>query len=227
VYTLLLLNGGVGSRVAQDRPKQFLHVNGMPILVYALVAADACDDISQIVINYPDDWRDETERVARDYAIRTPLTYVPGGVSRHDSVARMLPYCENDRVIVHESARPLVTSDDFARIIAHPRDNASFMLEIPFTVAPVEPATGRVTGALDRSRLRNVQLPQKFDKDTLVAAHAFAEREGLTFTEDATLCAAAGFEVWFLNGSDRNFKVTTYTDVRLANYLLGSESASE
>jgi 2-C-methyl-D-erythritol 4-phosphate cytidylyltransferase len=227
VYTLILLNGGVGSRVATDRPKQFLHINGIPILVYSLVAADAREQITQIILNYPDGWRDETERIVIDYAIRTPITYVSGGTSRHDSVARMLPYCENDGVIIHESARPLVTSEDFARIVAHPRDNVSFMLDIPFTVAPVDPDTARVTGSLDRSRLRNVQLPQKFDKAVLAKAHAYAEREGLTFTEDATLCAVAGFDVWFLDGSDRNFKVTTYTDVKLAGYLLGSESASE
>jgi 2-C-methyl-D-erythritol 4-phosphate cytidylyltransferase len=98
------------------------------------------------------------------------------------------------------------------------------MLPIAFTVAPVEPASRRVTGYLERDTLRNVQLPQKFSKAALVAAHDYAQRENVVFTEDATLCAVAGSEVFFIDGADRNFKVTTKTDVRLAGYLLGNEA---
>ena len=80
---------------------------------------------------------------------------------------------------------------------------------------------------LDRDRLRNVQLPQKFRRATLMAAHEFALANGLSFTEDATLCAVAGFDVRFIDGADRNFKVTTRVDVQLAGYLLGSEAGDE
>lgn len=222
-FSLILLNGGVGSRVAAGQPKQFVHVNGLPILVYSLIAADATDDITQIVLNCPDSFRDAVEKIVTDFAIKTPITYVPAGQTRHESVALMLPHCKNDRVIVHESARPMITHADFERIIAHPHPNVSYMLPIPFTVAPVDPAENKVTGSLDRSRLRNVQLPQKFEMSALLAAHEYADREGVTFTEDATLCAVAGTDVRFVEGDDRNFKVTTPTDVRLAGFLLASE----
>jgi 2-C-methyl-D-erythritol 4-phosphate cytidylyltransferase len=173
------------------------------------------------VLNYPDGWQEDVEKTAIDYAIRTPITYVPAGRSRHESVALMLPHCANEHVIVHETARPLVTARDFRRLIAYEHDDVSYMLPIPFTVAPVDPDTHRVTGSLDRDRLRNVQLPQKFRRATLAAAHEYAVEHGQSFTEDATLCAVAGFEVRFIDGSDRNFKVTTQTDVRLAAHLLG------
>jgi 2-C-methyl-D-erythritol 4-phosphate cytidylyltransferase len=227
VYSLALLNGGIGARVAAGQPKQFIVVKGIPILVYSLVAADAVDSISQIVLNYPDGWQGDVEKIVTDYAIKTPITYVPAGRTRHESVANMLPHIDNEHVIIHESARPLVTSRDFHRIIRHDHPDVSFMLDIPFTVAPVDPTTHRVTGSLDRDTLRNVQLPQKFSKSTLVAAHEYAAREGVVFTEDATLCAVAGFDVRFLEGSDRNFKVTTPVDVQLAGYLLGNEANDE
>jgi 2-C-methyl-D-erythritol 4-phosphate cytidylyltransferase len=227
VYTLALLNGGVGARVAAGQPKQFIVVKGIPILVYSLVAADAVDEISQIVLNYPEGWQNDVEKIVTDYAIKTPITYVPAGRTRHESVANMLPLVDNDHVIIHESARPLVTTRDFRRIIRDEHPDVSFMLDIPFTVAPVDPATRRVVGSLDRDTLRNVQLPQKFSKSTLVAAHEYAAREGVVFTEDATLCAVAGFDVRFLEGSDRNFKVTTPVDVQLAGYLLGNEANDE
>jgi 2-C-methyl-D-erythritol 4-phosphate cytidylyltransferase len=227
MFSLILLNGGVGTRVAAGQPKQFVHVNGRPILVYSLVAADATEEITQIVLNCPDSFRDAVEKIVTDYAIRTPITYVEAGRTRHESVALMIAHSKNERVIVHESARPMITHADFERIIAHPHPNVSFMLPIPFTVAPVDPVQSKVTGSLDRSLLRNVQLPQKFDLSALVAAHEYADREGVTFTEDATLCAVAGTDVRFIEGDDRNFKVTTPTDVRLAGFLLGTEAVDD
>ena len=227
MFSLALLNGGVGARVAAGRPKQFIAVNGIPILVYSLVAADGVEAISQIVLNYPPGWREDVEKIVTDYAIKTPITYVEAGSTRHESVGRMLPLVRNDNVVIHESARPLVTAADFERIIRHEHPDVSYMLEIPFTVAPVDPGSRKVVGSLDRGTLRNVQLPQKFRTSTLVAAHEYAAREGVVFTEDATLCAVAGFDVRFIDGDDRNFKVTTRVDVQLAGCLLGNEAYDE
>ena len=223
MYSLMLLNGGIGSRVAAGRPKQFIDVAGRPIIVYSLIAADAVPEIDQIVLNYPEGFRGEIEDLVADYAIQTPVEYVPAGSTRHESVAAMLPACRNDRVLIHESARPLVTAADFKQLIADPRENVSLMLPIPFTVAPVDPETARVTGSLERDRLRNVQLPQKFLKTDLADAHERARAEGLVFTEDATLCAVTGHEVHFTDGQDANIKVTTPTDVKLAGFLLGGD----
>lgn len=223
MYSLMLLNGGVGSRVAAGRPKQFIDVDGRPIIVYSLVAADAVPEIDQIVLNYPEGFREEIERLVTDYAVQTPVTYVPAGDSRHGSVAAMLPACRNERVLIHESARPMVTAEDFARLVEDPRDNVSLMLPIPFTVAPVDPEGSVVTGSLERDRLRNVQLPQKYLKSDLAAAHQRAREQGLVFTEDATLCAVTGHKVHYIEGQDRNIKVTTPTDVKLASFLIGGD----
>jgi 2-C-methyl-D-erythritol 4-phosphate cytidylyltransferase len=221
MYSLLLLNGGIGARVAAGRPKQLVKVKGLPILVYSLVAADAVEEIDQIVLNYPEGWRGAVEEIVADYAIQTPVTYVEAGSTRHESVARMLSSATNDDVVIHESARPLVGTEDFTTLLAAPGRNVSLMLEIPFTVAPVDPETRTVTGYLERSTLRNVQLPQKFAKADLEDAHRRAAADGRSFTEDATLVATSGYEVLFIDGSDRNIKVTTPTDVQLATFLLG------
>ena len=220
MYSLILLNGVIGKRIAAGQPKQFLKVNGIPILVYSIVAADAVDSITEIVLNYPEDWRDTVEQIVNDYAIKTPIVYVPAGVTRHESVALMVKHCSNENVIIHESARPLVRSEDFERLAGAPHDNVSFMLPLSFTVAPVDPDEQRVTGYQERHKLRNVQLPQTFNQNSLHAGHEYAQREGTVFTEDATLVAVSGGDVRYLDGSERNFKVTTRTDVRLAGFLL-------
>lgn len=219
-YSLLLLNGGIGTRVGADQPKQLLKVRGIPILVYSLVAADRAPEIDEIVLNYPDGWKDTVEAIVVDYAIQTPVVYVPAGKTRHESVAAMVPVARNDRIIIHESARPMIGAEDFSRLAAASAENVSYMLEIPFTVAPVDPETKAVTGSLDRSRLRNVQLPQKFLKADLAHAHKFAEDNSLIFTEDATLVAEAGRHVEFIDGVGENFKVTTPVDVRMATFLM-------
>ena len=223
MYSLILLNGGIGSRTGAEAPKQLLKLRGIPILVYTLVTADRVEQISQIVLNYPPQWREDVEAIVRDYAIATPVTLVEAGATRHSSVAAMIPLCTNEDVIIHESARPLVRSGDFRRLIEAEHRNVSLMSEIAFTVAPVDPSTTTVTGSLDRSLLRNVQLPQKFARADLLDAHARAARQGLEYTEDATLVADLGHPVHFIEGSEENLKVTTGTDLRVAAFLLRPE----
>jgi 2-C-methyl-D-erythritol 4-phosphate cytidylyltransferase len=227
VYTLVLLNGGSGRRMGAPHPKQFIKVNGIPILVYSLVAADAVPEIDQIVLNYPEGWGDDVAALVHDYAIRTRVDLVPAGETRQASVAAALEACTNEDVVLHEAARPLVRSADFARLIAAPERNVSYMVPLTFTVAPVDPATHTVTGYLDRDLLRNVQLPQKFSLADLKKGHEFAAGQDVVFTEDATLLAAAGLAVHFVDGSDTNIKVTTPTDIHLAVSLLHGQADDE
>src|SRR5699024_7624755 len=121
--------------------QQLLKLRGIPILVYTLVTADRVEQISQIVLNYPPQWREDVEPILKAYAISTPVTLVEAGSSRHSSVAAMIPHCTNDDVIIHETARPLVRTDDFQRLIDSEHRNVSLMSEISFTVAPVDPET--------------------------------------------------------------------------------------
>ncbi|MFC4335119.1 IspD/TarI family cytidylyltransferase [Salininema proteolyticum] len=227
MHTLLLLNGGIGSRAAAGHPKQFIEIDGRPMAVYSLIAADAVEEITQIVFNYPPGFLEPTQRLVEDYAIRTPVVYVPAGSTRHESVAAMLPHAENSSVIIHESARPMIGADDFENLIEAEADNVGYMIPISFTVAPVDPDSTLVTGSLDRDRLRNVQLPQKFSKEDLLAAHAEAAAKGTQFTEDATLLAANGFKVGYIEGDDKNIKVTTPTDVKLVGFLMGRNTDND
>jgi 2-C-methyl-D-erythritol 4-phosphate cytidylyltransferase len=227
MYSLILLNGGIGARIGANQPKQLLKLRGIPILVYALIQADRVEKISQIVLNYPAGWKDAVEEVLADYAIATPVTLVEAGDSRHSSVAAMLPHCTEDDVIIHEAARPLVSRKNFEDLIEDEHANVSLMTPISFTVAPVDPETHAVTGSLERDRLRNVQLPQKFSRADLTSAHEKAKQDGKVYTEDATLVAEYDHPVYFIDGSDVNFKVTTPTDLRMAGFLLRPEEEDD
>src|SRR5699024_12723024 len=104
-YSLLLLNGGMGTRVGADQPKQLLKVRGIPILVYSLVEADRAPEITEIVLNYTEGWLDTVEAIVGDYAIKTTVVYVRGGQNRQESVIAMVPAASNDRVIIHKTTR--------------------------------------------------------------------------------------------------------------------------
>lgn len=223
MYSLLLLNGGIGSRLGAEKAKQFLKLNGIPILAYALKVADRVSGITEIVVNFPPGERDVVEQLVSDYAVQTPVVYVEPGETRHDSVLALLKRASNDNVLIHETARPLVSEEDFSSLISSSFKNVSLMRPISFTVAPVDPATSEITGSLERDRLRNVQLPQKFSKEDLLAAHTKAESESMKFTEDSTLLAVAGIPVHFIDGNDRNLKITTPVDMKIARALLSRE----
>lgn len=223
MISLLLLNGGVGARARTAGPKQFVKINGVPIVAYSLTAADEVEEISEIVLNFPAGHRDTLEELVRDYAIKTPVKYVEAGATRQDSVSLLLDEVTNDSVLLHESARPIISADDFRTLITSEHANVGFMREISFTVAPVDPDSSRVTGSLERARLRNVQLPQKFALADLRKGHEFAAASGTHYTEDATMCADAGIDVFFVEGSENNLKVTTPGDVNLATMLLRRE----
>lgn len=219
MFSLILLNGGVGSRVGVKQPKQLIRLNEIPIFIYALRVADALPSISEIVLNYPKGWEDEIRELVQKYAIQKPLIFVPAGASRQESVALMLKEVSNENVLVHEAARPLATPEDFTALIDHPSDNVTLTLPVPFTVLLREADQEKIGGVLDRSLLLNIQLPQKFKATDLSAAHALALKNGKTYTEDASMLYEAGSEVFFVNGSERNFKITSLQDVYMAEFV--------
>lgn len=224
-YSLLLLNGGVGSRVKSNEPKQLIKINGVPMIVYSLVSACAVDEFDEIIVNYPVGYKDTIKDIVSDYSISKKVVFVEAGQTRQESVCKMLSHCKNNSIILHESARPLVTKEQFQKLINSEHANVGLMTKIPFTVAPVDPKNKKVTGNLDREMLRNVQLPQKFSLADLKNAHEWAMTSEKQYTEDATLCADYGLDVFFLEGSESNIKVTNPNDIRIAGFLLGDKES--
>jgi 2-C-methyl-D-erythritol 4-phosphate cytidylyltransferase len=141
-----------------------------------------------------------------------------GGGSRQESTHLGLEaLADCDSVIVHEAVRPLVTAEEFRELIAAEDPNVMFGLPIPFTVLK---GHDYVEDLLERDELVNVQLPQKFDRAKLAAAHLAARRDGAFFTEDASLFYRyAGEPVRILPGSERNIKITVPTDIVTAEAI--------
>jgi 2-C-methyl-D-erythritol 4-phosphate cytidylyltransferase len=215
---MIVLAGGIGKRIGRPFPKQFLLLGGKPLIIHVLEKARLIPEIEQVVITCPDAHLDETRRLIANHGFDERFTCIVGGVSRQESVylgLRELADCGS--VIVHEAVRPLVTAAEFRELIAAPDPNAMYGIPISFTVLK---GHDYVEDLLQRDELVNVQLPQKFDRAALAAAHDAARRDGAIFTEDASLFHQyAGAPVRILPGSERNIKITVPTDIVTAEAI--------
>lgn len=217
----IYLSGGIGKRADVGKPKQFHTLNGIPMMIYGLLAINQIDEINEVIINYPDGFLDEIKQLIDAYAINKRIIYVEGGNTRQDSVFSMVKKCSNEQVIIHESARPVVTETDFRELINCTFRNVTFVQEIPFTVAVVDTFNSKISQWLDRDVLRNIQLPQKFKRSTLLLAHNNATKKEIIYTEDATMCLECTNElVHFLDGRPTNIKITTKDQFIIADLFL-------
>ena len=215
---MVVLAGGIGKRIGRPFPKQFLLLGGKPLIIHVLEKARAIGDIERVVITCPEAHLEETRRLIANHGFDARFSCIVGGGSRQESVYLGLKALDDcDSVIIHEAVRPLVTVDEFRALIAAEDPNAMFGIPIPFTVLK---GHDYVEGLLRRDELVNVQLPQKFDRTKLMAAHETARREAASFTEDASLFHRyAGEPVRILPGSERNIKITLPTDIVTAEAI--------
>jgi 2-C-methyl-D-erythritol 4-phosphate cytidylyltransferase len=215
---MIVLAGGIGKRIGQPIPKQFLLLGGNPLIVHVLEKVLGLPAISDIVITCPASHLEETRDLVANHGFGERFRCIEGGASRQESVYRGLEALDGvESVVIHEAVRPLVTAEEFRALLDAPDANVMFGIPIPFTVLK---GHEYVEDLLERSELVNVQLPQKFDARLLREAHDAARRDDATFTEDASLVFRyADAPVRVLPGSNRNLKITVPTDLIVAEAL--------
>ncbi|MGH4029506.1 2-C-methyl-D-erythritol 4-phosphate cytidylyltransferase [Actinomycetota bacterium Odt1-20B] len=226
---------GRGVRLGPGAPKALRALNGTPMLIHAVRAMAASRSVSLVVVVAPPDGAAEVKTLLADHALpeRTDFLVVPGGESRQDSVKLGLDALPPgiEVVLVHDAARPLVPVDTVDAVIEAVRDGAPAVvpaLPLADTVKEVEPgAPGEpepVLATPDRARLRAVQTPQGFDRDTLVRAH---ETVTDNVTDDASMVEQLGLQVVVVPGHEEAFKVTRPLDLVLAEAVLARRRAND
>ena len=217
-YTFVLLSGGVGSRMQNSTPKQYLLLAGKPMIMHILEKVDLIDEIKRIVIVCAEEYQTLIDSMIEQYDINKTVVYAKAGESRQASVLSGLSKVDTDKVIIHEAARPFVKLEDYQAIIDEDCVNAMTGIDIPFTVVK---GHDYVEGNLIRSDLVNVQLPQKFDTALLFDAHKKAKEEGLSFTEDASLLHHyyPDTKIRIIKGQEYNIKITTRMDMLIGEII--------
>ena len=210
---MVILAGGVGKRMHQKTPKQFLLLGGKPIIIHVLENIEKVDEIEKVVICSPKEHIEQMKQLIFNHNIQKNIICVEGGKTRQESTyigAKNLKGC--DTIIVHEAVRPFVSDKEFKSMINSKEENAIYGIDIPFTVLE---GGEYIEKNLERNKLINVQLPQKFNGKKLLDAHEKAANEGKHFTEDASLFYHyyPGDKIKIMEGSLYNIKITTPVDL--------------
>ncbi|WP_245595292.1 IspD/TarI family cytidylyltransferase [Fictibacillus gelatini] len=224
--SMVLLAGGVGKRMKMNVPKQLLTIGGKPIIAHVLEKIEMIDEIAEVIIPSPENYIEETIMTINDHQFSKPFQVIEGGSSRQESTYKALQHVQHEHVIIHEAVRPFVSKEEFIHLIHCEEENAIYGLDIPFTVLE---GKEYIEGNLERDRLVNIQLPQKFNTEKLLAAHEKAHHEMNEFTEDASLYFHYyGENIKVLEGTEYNIKITKPIDRKVAeiiykDYVLGRE----
>jgi 2-C-methyl-D-erythritol 4-phosphate cytidylyltransferase len=210
---------GSGQRLGAGGPKAFVEVAGRPMLDWSLAAFRAATTIAEIVVAAPPGQDDDIARQG--------VVVVEGGDHRSQSVANALSLCAGEIVVVHDAARPLVTSgliDAMVEELAAEHDAAGVIAATPVTDTIKQVgAEGQVERTLDRSGLWAVQTPQVFRAEAL--REALADPDSLPdASDDAMLVERRGGRVVIHSTSPDNIKVTTPFDLRVAESLLSERA---
>jgi 2-C-methyl-D-erythritol 4-phosphate cytidylyltransferase len=232
--TAILPAAGLGTRMGADTPKQFLSLDGVPVLLFTLRRLAACPAITNFVVATR---AEEVDSVAASVAsanLGRPVKVVRGGDTRQDSVANALAEVPTDAdlILVHDAVRPLVTPSQIERVIAEAAACDAAILGIPAmdTVKEVKRASlptdvALITATIPRERVVLAQTPQVFRASLLREAFARGHADGVTASDEAGLVERIGRDVHVVVGSERNLKITRPGDMELAEFYLRQERA--
>ncbi len=221
----IIPSAGSGARMGSDRAKQFLDLDGVPLLAVTLEPFQSCPEIGAIILVVPqsdvDFCRHEiVERFGLDKVRRV----VPGGKRRQDSVRLGLEATagEYERVLIHDGVRPVIDVAFIGRVVAAARTHRAVITGVPVKETVKEIGNHReVIKTYDRKRVWLVQTPQIFRYEDILGAHQEALRMGWEeASDDALLIERMGIPVRVVEGSERNIKVTTPHDLEVARFLL-------
>ena len=217
----VIVAGGSGTRLGSKLPKQFLDLNGYPLLWWSLKAFHNEDISTEIILVLPEKFIDEWKKIVRllSHEDNIPHKIISGGSSRTESVKRGLSLIDqpDSIVAVHDAARPIITAE---MISAGWEAAMTDGTAIP--VVPVTDSLRRVVSegsmAVDRSEYVAVQTPQVFKSHILIKAYRDNPEE--VFSDDASAVEKTGVKINLYPGSYENIKVTNPGDMEIASHFL-------
>lgn len=213
-------------------PKQFLELDGLPIVLLTLRRLAECSGISEIFIATRGEETESLEKRLSKEKLRIAVHVVKGGETRQQSVANALAKISGDveLVLVHDAVRPLVTCEQVTRVIAEARARGAAILGVPAidTIKEVRRSSlpqdvALISATIPREKIVLAQTPQGFQTKLLKEAFARAEQDGVTASDEAALVERLGHDVYVVQGSERNIKITKPADMELARFYLEQE----
>lgn len=217
----IIVAGGKGLRMGGELPKQFIPIEGRPVLMRTLDTFHACDESIQIILVLPRDHQDYWRELCAQYQFAVPHRIADGGATRFHSVQSGLSLVDapESLVAVHDGVRPFVSHEVISRCYAEAEAHGAVVPVIP-VVETVRQLVGEGSATVDRDAYRLVQTPQTF-RATLLR-RAYEQPYTDAFTDDASVVEALGEAVTLVDGNRENIKLTTPFDLIVAKALVDS-----
>ena len=229
---VILPAAGLGTRMAGPQPKQFLALNGLPILIHSLRAFAAVERVTAIYVAVRATEIERVEAQVAEYGLSARVNVVEGGDNRQESVSHALaalPAQADDIVLVHDAVRPLIDAATIDRTIDAVIEHGAAIVGLPAidTIKHVERTAhgALITATIPREFVVLAQTPQGFRFGLLQKAFAEATADGFIGTDEASVVERAGLPVAVVHGSQVNLKITQPGDLELAEFYLGQRAA--
>lgn len=224
----LLTAAGTGTRMHQDIPKQFIHVDNKPVIIHTMEAFQKHPSIDAILVVTLDSWKEVLWAYAKQFNISKLKWVVTGGETGQDSIRNGLntlkdKYPNKDiTIIIHDGNRPLVSSEIISDSLATFAKYGSAVAVIPCTEVVFESENGISSHiSTQREKLFRTQTPHTYKLNELLWAHNEAKKRGIKGTAaSCLLMKKLGKETYFSKGSEENIKITTLDDLKIFKALL-------
>jgi 2-C-methyl-D-erythritol 4-phosphate cytidylyltransferase len=230
---VILPAAGLGTRMAGPQPKQFLALNGQPILIHSLRAFDAVERVTAIYVAVRNTEMERVQAQVAEYGFADRVQVVEGGDNRQESVSHALAALHadpEDIVLVHDAVRPLIDAATIDRTIDAVIEFGAAIVGLPAvdTIKQVERTAhgALVTSTIPREYVVLAQTPQGFRYGLLKKAFAEATADGFVGTDEASVVERAGLPVAVVHGSQVNLKITQPGDLELAEFYLQQRARS-
>lgn len=221
----LIVAGGSGQRIKSEIPKQFLELNGRPVLMHTLDKFILANPQISLILVLPQAHRSLWEELCIQHNFLQPHQIVIGGVSRFQSVQKGLSSCKKQGLIsIHDGVRPLVSPELILNLYRSAKEKESAIPVCPM-VESIRKIEGNESSAADRRAFVSVQTPQCFSSELI--KRAYLQEEQPHFTDDASVIEALGEKVYSIPGEADNIKITRPIDVIIAEQLLNDSSITD
>ncbi len=219
----VIVAGGIGRRMGANKPKQFLKLARRPILARTLEVFEKCDAVDAVVVVAPRGYVKLVQAmIVKRYGFAKVKRVVMGGRRRQDSVWAGLQAVKGpcDVVAIHDGVRPLITCDVIEKsvLVAHNFGAALVAVPVTSTIKNIS-GDGFVRNTPERRMLMAAQTPQSFNYNLIMNAYKEAMKQDFRGTDDSQIAEHAGARVVIVPGMAENIKITTETDLVLAEML--------
>jgi len=212
---------GSGNRMKSDIKKQFLELQGHPILFHTLSVFQKCEEISEIIVVCPNELCSFVSKEIT-YTLDKVKTVVPGGKERQDSVLCGLQHVSEqaDVILVHDGVRPFIRPNEIKKLCTELENHDAAVIAVPVknTIKVVQDKF--VEHTPDRSSLWAIQTPQGMKADIFRKCYAQLANDSILGTDESSIAEHYGYQVKVIEGDYKNIKITTPEDLEIGELFL-------